>query len=156
MGRRLMQAAIVVLVLFAAAQLLRPSHTNPPIDARRTFEAHMGTADGLAAVLDRSCGDCHSNRTVWSAWYGRVAPLSWAMSYAVTKGRKVLNFSEWGTYPPEVQRQMLVLSCRAASGGKMPGAYTMFRPEARLSAADLDKICSAARYAEASQKGGTP
>jgi len=149
----MLQAAAVVLVLLALAQLVRPARTNPPIDASRTIEAHLGAANGLAAVLNRSCGDCHSNRTSWTAWYTRVAPLSWAFGYAVTQGRKVVNFSDWSSYPPDVQRQMIVASCRAASEGKMPGAYTMFRPDTRLSPADLEAICSAARYAEASAKG---
>jgi hypothetical protein len=155
-GKRLLQAAVIVLALFVLAQLVRPARTNPPIDASRTIEAHLGAANGLAAVLNRSCGDCHSNRTTWSAWYARVAPLSWAMSYAVTQGRKAVNFSEWSSYPPDVQRQMLVASCQAISAGKMPDAYTLFRSETRLSAADLETICSAARYAAASQKAGTP
>jgi len=65
MGRRLKQAAVVVVAAFAAAQLIRPGRANPPTDASRTIQAHAGTASGLVAVLDRSCRDCHSNGTVW-------------------------------------------------------------------------------------------
>src|SRR5262245_693993 len=101
MSRRLKQAAIVFVVLFGAAQLVRPSRANPPTDPARTIHARA-TTSGLAAVLDRSCGDCHSNTTVWPG-YAEVAPLSWLMSYAVTKGRNVLNFSEWAAYSPEQQ-----------------------------------------------------
>src|SRR5262245_18470305 len=101
-GRRLLQVAIVDVVLFALAQLVRPPRTNRPIDASRTIETRLGSVNGLAAVLNRSCGDCHSNRTCCSGWYSRVAPLSWAYVYAVGKGRKVVNFSEWSSYPPEV------------------------------------------------------
>jgi len=65
MNRRLQQAAVVFVVIVAAAQLFRPERANPAIDASRTIQAHPGTASGLVAVLDRACGDCHSNRTVW-------------------------------------------------------------------------------------------
>src|SRR5262245_39381933 len=147
-SKRLMQAAVVVLVAFALAQLIRPSRANPPTDARRTIQAQMGTANGLVAVLDRSCGDCHSNRTVWP-WYTQVAPLSWAMAYAVAEGRKVVNFSEWAGYSPEQQRQLLTASCQAASQGKMPGAYTLFRSDTRLSAQDIQTICAAVAQANA-------
>jgi hypothetical protein len=72
------------------------------------------------------------------------------MSYVVTKGREAVNFSEWAAYGPERQRQLLIDSCRDASGGRMPGsAYTALHPEARLSAQDLTTICAAARQAEA-------
>jgi hypothetical protein len=86
-SRRLKQIAVVFIVVFAAAQLVRPEHTNPPTDATRTIEAHMGTASGLGAVLDRSCRDCHSNHTVWP-WYAQIAPLSWLMPAAWPKGER--------------------------------------------------------------------
>ena len=100
----------------------------------------MGTASGLAAVLDRACSDCHSNATVWP-WYTQIAPVSWLMAQAVTEGRKAVNFSEWAAYSPEQQRMLLAVSCDDATSGKMPGPYTLLHPETRLSAQDVDTIC---------------
>jgi len=137
------QAAAVFVVVFAAAQLVRPDRANPPTDVNRTIQAH-GATSGLAAVLDRSCRDCHSKATVWPG-YTQVAPLSWLMAYAVTKGRTAVNFSEWAGYSPEQQRVLLSVSCDDATSGKMPGAYTFFKPETRLSAQDIQTICEAAR-----------
>ena len=144
MKRRLKQAAIVVLVVFAAAQLVRPDRTNPPTDASRTIGARMGTASGLVAVLDRACRDCHSNGTVWP-WYTQVAPVSWLMVRGVEEGRKAVNFSEWGAYSPSQQQALMVVSCNAVRSGKMPGPYTLLRPETRLSPEDIDTICAASR-----------
>src|SRR5262249_41074723 len=129
MSRRLKQAAIVFLVVFAAAQLVRPERANPPTDASRTIQAHMGTASGLVAILDRACRDCHSNGTVWP-WYTRVAPLSWLMARGVAEWRKAVNFSEWGAYSPDRQRTLLAASCNDASTGRMPGPWTLMHPEA--------------------------
>lgn len=153
MSRRLKQAGVVVVIVFAAAQLVRPERTNPAIDAGRTIQAHVGTASGLGAVLDRACRDCHSNRTVWP-WYARIAPVSWAMAYGVTAGRKAVNFSEWGAYQPGEQRTLLAASCEDASTGKMPGAWTLLHPEARLSAHDVETICAAARQVESAAARG--
>lgn len=145
MGKRLKQFAVVFIVLLVAAQFVRPGRTNPTIDATRTIQAHTPRGSGLAAVLDRSCGDCHSNATVWP-WYSSVAPLSWLMAYAVKEGRRTVNFSEWAAYPRERQQELLAASCRAVSQGKMPGsAWTWLRPETRLSPHDIDTICEAAR-----------
>ena len=154
MGRRLKQVAVVFVVIFAASQLIRPDRTNPPTDTSRTIQAQAGTASGLAAVLDRSCRDCHSNNTVWPS-YAQVAPLSWLMARAVAEGRKAVNFSEWTAYPPEQQRLMLAVSCDDATSGKMPGAYTFFKPETRLSAQDIQTICAAAREVNAHGTGAS-
>jgi|SRR5688572_4705172 hypothetical protein len=151
MRRRLKQAAIVFIVVIAVAQFVRPQREEPPTDENRTIGAQMGATSPLVAVLDRSCGDCHSNHTA-SRWYAQVAPASWLMASAVSEGRKAINFSEWASYPPDVQRTLLSASCEDATSGKMPGPYTLLRPETKLSPHDIETICSAAR--EVTAKGG--
>ena len=142
MRRRLTQAAVVLVLVFAAAQLIRPGHDNPSTDVGRAIQSHAGTSAELVAVLDRSCSDCHSNHTVWP-WYTEVAPVSWAMAYAVKQGRQAVNFSEWAAYSAERQQMLLAQSCRDVSQGKMPGPYTWIHPEMRLSARDVETICAA-------------
>jgi hypothetical protein len=155
MSKRLKQAALVLVAVIAAIQFVRPDRANPPTDPSRTIRSHRTTTSGLAAVLDRSCADCHSNDTVWP-WYTQVAPLSWLMAYGVAEGRRAVNFSDWAAYPPEQQRILLALSCQDASEGKMPGVYTWLHPEMRLSPEDVGTICSAARQADADAAGGRP
>ena len=144
MSRRITRAVIVFGVLFSAAQLVRPERANPPTDFGRTIGAHVGTPTAVPVILDRACGDCHSNATMWRP-YTRIAPLSWVMAYAVTHGRKAVNFSEWAGYSPEQQRMLLEVSCQDVTSGKMPGAYTLLRPETRLSDQEIETICMAAR-----------
>jgi putative copper export protein len=151
MSRRLKQTAValvavgvVLLVAFAAAQLVRPERTIAATDPSLRIQALVGTSSGLVAVLDRACNDCHSN-TITSAWYTTVAPVSWVMARGAREGRKAVNFSEWGAYPPERQRALLLASCMDVSTGKMPmRAYIRLRPAARLSALDIATICAAA------------
>ncbi|RUW37996.1 MULTISPECIES: heme-binding domain-containing protein [unclassified Mesorhizobium] len=147
MGKRLLQVIAAIAVVFVAAQLVRPDRTNPPTDVSRTIQAHAGITSELVAVLDRSCGDCHSNATVWP-WYSNIVPFSWLMAYGVNEGRKAVNFSEWAGYSPEQQWKLLAESCHDATSGKMPGSYTALRPETRLSYQDIDTICVAAQKAE--------
>ncbi len=149
MSRRLKRIAvifIVFIVVVAGAQLIRPRLTNPPIDPTRTIEAYMSGANGLVSVLNRSCGDCHSNDTR-RPWYADVAPASWLMAYGVNSGRKAVNFSDWASYRPDQQRALLAASCSDASTGQMPGVYALLRPETRLSTSDIETICAAARQA---------
>ena len=147
--RRLIKVAVVLAIALAAAQLVRPDRTNPPLDPSRTIQAYAGAATGLAPILDRACGDCHSNATVWPG-YARVAPLSWLFAYGVAEGRKAVNFSEWGAYSPAQRQVLLAASCSDAVDGKMPGVYTLVRSDTRLSPADIETICAASRAVSAS------
>ncbi len=145
MIRKLAVVVGVLVLLFAAAQFVRPEVANPPVVPDRTIAARLGAASPLPPVLDRACGDCHSNQTEWPGWTN-VAPLSWLMADGVNEGRKAVNFSEWATYPPKRQDALLDQSCRDATDGKMPpAAYTMFKPRARLSNRDVKTLCAAAR-----------
>lgn len=148
----LKRAVVVLAIVFASAQFVRPDRANPPTDPRRTIQAHV-TVSGLGPVLDRACRDCHSNGTVWR-WYTQIAPVSWLMAYGVRKGREAVNFSEWAAYPPDVQRTLLSASCQDVSAGKMPGPYALLRPEARLAAEDIETICAAARRLDARTAAG--
>lgn len=145
MRKRIMKTAIVLVAALAAAQLVRPNRANPPIDPARAIQAAAGSGSALATVLDRSCRDCHSNGTVWPR-AAEIAPLSWVMAAAVTKGRRAVNFSEWTTYSPEQRAMFLALSCQDASAGTMPGIYARVRPETRLSPRDVQTICAAAQH----------
>jgi hypothetical protein len=146
--RRLLQAVVAVVAVLVAAQFIRPDRTNPPIDPDSNIAAQPGISTNLVDILDRSCGDCHSNSTVWP-WYANIAPLSWLMAYGVNEGRKAVNFSSWAGYSASQQRALLTESCKDVRSGKMPGLYTALRPETRLSSQDIDTICAAARKAEA-------
>lgn len=150
--KRLKQAALVFIAVFAAAQFVRPERANPPIDPALTIQTYVGTESGLVALLDRSCRDCHSNATEWR-WYTQIAPVSWLMARGVADGRQAVNFSEWGTYLSDQQRALLALSCQDAIDGRMPGPYALLRPDTRLSAKDIMTLCAASRRAGAPLAG---
>jgi len=135
----------VLIALFASAQLVRPERPTLKTDPNHTIQATLTAASGLGRVLDRACGGCHSN-TMSSRWYARVTPFSFIIARGAREGRKVVNFSEWSAYSPEQQRAFLVASCADATTGRMPmPAYLRFRPDAKLSAHDVETICGASR-----------
>lgn len=151
MSNTLKVAGIGVAVSVAAlatAQFVRPEKANRLTDSSHTIQTQPGTSSALAAVLNRSCGDCHSN-TMVSRWYTRVPPFSTLMARGAREGRKAIDFSEWTGYSSEQQRDLLLASCTDAKLGKMPmKAYVRFRPDAQLSTQDVETICSAARLVE--------
>jgi len=93
----------------------------------------------VGTILDRSCQDCHSNRTNWP-WYSHVAPVSWIVSQHVREGREMLDFSAWTDRPHSESERMLI--CDAVSSGGMPlASYTMIHRTAKLSKLDIKLIC---------------
>ncbi len=147
----------VFVAAVGAAQTVRTDNANPPTDSRHSIQAPIGGSSTLAAVLNRSCGDCHSN-TIASGWYTRVPPFSTLMARGASEGRKAMNFSEWTGYSPEQQRALLLASCVDAKLGKMPmKTYLRFRRDAQLSTQDVETICSALQQVDsAPSERGTP
>jgi hypothetical protein len=132
---------LIGVALVALAQVVRPAKTNPAIDQSLALEAHMQVDPKVAAILDRSCADCHSNKTRWP-WYSHVAPVSWFVIDHVNHGRSHLNFSQWGSYDKSKQRTLLEGTCELVREGGMPlASYLPLHPEAKLSEEDKKAIC---------------
>jgi hypothetical protein len=122
--------ALVAVAVFALAQLVPVSLTNPSV------EAEIDVAPEVRAVLERSCFDCHSHATRWP-WYARVAPASWLVARDVGEGREHLNFSTWGRYDAEERAEKLVEIGEVVAEGEMPPwFYLPLHPDARLTDAD--------------------
>jgi hypothetical protein len=133
--------AIVVVCLLAIAQFKRPAKTNPAVDPAQALEAHTQLDPKVSSILNRSCYDCHSNKTRWP-WYANVAPVSWFVIDHVDHGRSHLNFSEWSKYTTEEKKTHLGQFCDLVTQGWMPlSSYTPLHPDAKLSDADKKVIC---------------
>jgi hypothetical protein len=136
--RRVAWGLVVAVVLI---QLYRPARTNPPIDPKQELAAVMSVDPAVHAVLDRSCNDCHSHRTVWPA-YSQVAPISWGVASDVKDGRRHMNLSEWGTYPVYKQKDLLDKACKLVTQHDMPHfTYNLVHRDAALNQSELDALC---------------
>jgi hypothetical protein len=133
--------AIGLIVVLLGIQFVRPARTNPPVDESQTILARTQMTPEVAAILDRSCRDCHSNKTDWP-WYSNVAPVSWWLTDHVDTGRRELNFSEWGRLAQDRQDKKLREICDEVSDGIMPlSSYLPMHPQARLSEQDKKTLC---------------
>ena len=136
---------ILLAVVFVAIQFSRPARTNPPVNPAHSIEANLQVSPQVAAIFDRSCNDCHSNKTVWP-WYTNVAPVSWFLVNHVNEGRRDMNLSEWGSYDKDKQSHRLRDICEQVQDGEMPlSTYTPLHPKAKLSAADVQTLCDWAK-----------
>ncbi|MFB9120291.1 heme-binding domain-containing protein [Bergeyella porcorum] len=123
------------VLLFALIQLIPIDRTNPPLEGKHNFVEVMNTPTEVRQLLKTSCYDCHSNETVYPS-YAYVAPISWSVKHHINKGRRHLNFSEWGTYNRELKEGMLKNGIGDLEENRMPLAgYVAQHPEARLTKA---------------------
>lgn len=131
--RLLVRAAIAVLAVFAAIQLVPygRAHTNPPTTKEPSWNAPRTRTLFVAA-----CGDCHSNLTRWP-WYSNIAPVSWLTQRDVDAGRAAFDLSNFDR-PQDVSAGDIAEAIR---GGSMPPwFYTPLHPAARLSNADREAL----------------
>jgi hypothetical protein len=122
------------LLLAIALQFTNPAHTNPPVLPGHDLFATNSPPAPIAALLKRSCYDCHSYESRWP-WYSYVAPFSWSLVGHVNDARERLNFSEWPHDDPGRARKKWGRAADAVDSGEMPlPQYLWFHHEARLDA----------------------
>ena len=132
---------VVGFGLFVIVQFIRPAKTNPVSDPSLALESRVQVDPKVGAILDRSCADCHSNKTRWP-WYSHVAPVSWFVIDHVNEGRQEMNISEWGRYDREDQDRKLKQICREVTNGAMPlSSYTPMHAGSALTEVDIQTLC---------------
>ena len=140
--RVLRWVVVVAICGLVIAQFFGPAKTNPATEPTQAIEAKLKVTQPVAAIFDRSCNDCHSNKTRWP-WYSNVAPVSWFVIGHVNEGRENINLSEWGKYTQHDAEALLRQMCREVRAGVMPlSSYTPLHPGSKLSAEDVKTFCA--------------
>jgi hypothetical protein len=138
---RVRWVVIVLAAAFVGVQAVRPEKTNPPVVAQNTLQAQYEVPPEVQRILERSCGDCHSNRTRWP-WYSHVAPVSWMLADHVKDGRRHFNMDDF------TEEMSLKDVCQEIRVGSMPlKGYVLMHPEAKLTGAEIQTVCAWTREA---------
>jgi uncharacterized membrane protein len=140
--RKMFKSTLVALgAACLLIQFVRPDRANPPFDPAWSIESRTHMPPEVAAILERSCMDCHSNETRWP-WYSNLAPVSWFVADDVTHGRRHLNLSEWASYTPDEAKARLIYMAYTARSRTMPlASYTRMHPDARLTDDEVETLC---------------
>ena len=140
-----MKTAVRSVLAVVGLLILASSFVHPfgPIKHQRSTGALLAGATispAITQVVERSCQNCHSERTDWP-WYSYVAPLSWLIENDVYRGRSRMNLSHWEAYTVEQQVDILAELGTEVRNRRMPlPQYLRLHPEARLSDADADLL----------------
>jgi len=142
MSNSLKWLGVSSLVLFVAMQFARPARIHRRITESQTIAAVTRMPADVATVLQRSCGNCHSEDTHWR-WYSNVAPVSWLQMADVGMARDVMNFSRWSNYTPAQQADRLRnIRDEVRSGDMPPWYYKPLHPGGWLSKDEVTRICT--------------
>jgi len=136
-----MRLRIVILTL-AGLVLITTILTQPDKSGDAALPLFEGAhiEPRILSIFERSCGDCHSERTVYP-FYSYVAPTSWLVTSDVSGGRRHFNMSHWNEYSLVRRERLLSEIANQVKDRDMPLAYyTLIHRGARLSDADINAI----------------
>lgn len=120
----------VVTTLAIQAIPFGRTHSNPPVVSEPNWPD-----PAVRDLAVRACFDCHSNQTKWP-WYADVAPMSWVVELDVLRGRRAMNFSDWGSKPRSAEQMVRLLQ----EGEMPPFTYRITHPGAQLTAAEKAQL----------------
>ena len=123
---------IIIIIVISVIQFIPVDKTNPSVDSQKDYFSIVNPPENVKNILKTSCFDCHSNETTYP-WYSNVAPISWLLKSHINEGREHLNFSEWGSYSVEKQKNILEDCSEVIREKEMPlSSYTIMHSDAEL------------------------
>jgi hypothetical protein len=141
MKRALKIIVVVLFIGFVVIQFIRPDMTNPPVVAEQTLEASVQVPENVAAILKRSCADCHTNNTIFP-WYSKIQPAAWFQMSHINDGRRHLNLSEWAKLEDRRKKRKLEEVCEQVESREMPlPSYLWLHWDAKMSDEEIKILC---------------
>lgn len=121
-----------LLVIFAIIQLFQPDRNSSAENLSSELANQHRLPDSIENLLSTVCYDCHSNNTDYPIFIN-LQPIGWYMQSKVEKGKKHLNFSEFGNYSANEAINKLEEIDEAMKNNRMPlQAYRWYNKEANL------------------------
>jgi cytochrome c553 len=131
---------ILVFIVLVIIQFFRPDKNISSKTPNTDFLVSTQAPETIAAMINTSCYDCHSNNTNYP-WYAEVAPISWMIANHVEEGKEELNFSEWSTFSEKRKKKKIKEMIDELEEKEMPLAgYLLMHSEAKLSEAQTEEL----------------
>lgn len=134
------KVALYTLIVIILIQFIGIDKSAPEIEEHLDFISMELPPKEIKTLLKTSCYDCHSYQTKYPS-YSSVAPISWSIASHVNNGREHLNFSIWGNYEKEVQKDLLYKCYKQIGARQMPlASYLLFHKEAKIKESKREKF----------------
>lgn len=145
---------LILVLLFAVAQFIRPDRSVPTTDLKTDLFALTTAPADIQGWVKGACYDCHSYETDYP-WYASITPVNWWLQDHINEGREVLNFSRWDKYSGS---EAAAESGEEIAEGEMPPKnYTWMHDHAQLTPAQHDAVMAwfnSLQFAGAGQDAG--
>ncbi|MBC7588776.1 MAG: heme-binding domain-containing protein [Chitinophagaceae bacterium] len=129
MAKKFLYGLLIVLVVM---QLFQPDRNVSNENLRTDIANHYKIPDTVENLLSTICYDCHSNNTDYP-WFINMQPVGWYMQSKIERGKKHLNFSEFGSLTKEQAIKKLTLIDDVMKTNRMPlRAYNWYNHNADL------------------------
>lgn len=131
---------LIVLLVFVGIQFIPTNRNQSDIVPATDLMEIYNVPEKVEVIFKTSCYDCHSNNTAYP-WYNKIQPTSWIMQGHIKKGKKELNFNEFGSYSERKQKGKFKSILSQVKDGEMPlSSYLLMHNNAKLSEKDKKDI----------------
>ena len=138
---------LFLLATFIIIQIFRPSRNNihGSQDKSADISAKHSVPMDIQMIVEASCYDCHSNKTIYP-WYYNIQPVGWWLDYHISEGKKELNFNEFSNYSLRKQYHKMEEIEELVEKNEMPlRSYTFIHTDSKLSQEDKEKLINWAK-----------
>jgi len=130
--RSLRLLLLVSGIVLVAIQFVRPGRNKNEQVSDSDISKVLSVPDSVLVMLHNTCYDCHSNNTRYP-WYSNIQPVGWLLARDISRGKKQLNFNEFGEYIPRRQLSKLEGIADNVRDNTMPlKSYRLIHRSARL------------------------
>src|SRR5450432_4287705 len=116
---------IVMLVIFAGMQFIRPARNNGAADTDGDIKHYVRVPDTVMNILKTSCYDCHSNHTVYP-WYVNINPVGLWLKNHIDDGKQAINFSDLSNFTKKKLDHRMKDIAEQVDSNEMPLASYIF------------------------------
>ncbi len=136
---------LVLAAIFILIQFIHPAKNEGESYGPNDISKSLTVPEFVQGSLEKSCYDCHSNRTIYP-WYANIQPVGFWLKDHVDEGKRELNFSEFNTYKTKRKIKKLKEIAEQLEENEMPlFSYTLIHRDAVLSEAQKGEIIAWAK-----------
>lgn len=132
-------ALIISIIIIGLIQFIRPKNFAE-YQKIETTENLAGVPKEINDILQNSCFNCHSSSQQLE-WYDKITPINFLVDSHIQDGKKVLNFSNWGSLASNEQKGTLYYGLNKILSEEMPlPSYAFVHPSSKLSIEQIEII----------------
>lgn len=134
------KVALYTIIVLVLIQFIGIDKSAPDLEGSLDFMEIESPPKEIKDLIKGSCYDCHSYETEYPA-YSNFAPISWSIGSHISNGREHLNFSTWGNYQNEVQKDLLLKCYKQIGARQMPlASYLLLHNKAKVQNNQLEEF----------------